>query len=165
MSFLLKNDCYISYKYEILGIVHLCWSDLINKQHRTELWELASLLRTSAICTYPQWGLSWVERATWLLLIPFWHVANYNVSRTSHFMSISSSSPFREHHISAPWTFQCDASWTKSSWLTGASFNKPTARTQQHQRHQVVHCNVYQCSHQQYNPGRTLINGQQTWKQ
>jgi len=51
-------------------------------------------------CTYTQQDLAWIERASWLSLIPFWLVAHYIIFSTSHFFSWSSSSRF---YNSKPW--------------------------------------------------------------
>ena len=51
-------------------------------------------------CSYTQPYSAWIEGACWLLLIPFWLVANYIIFRTSLFFTWSSSSPF---HNSQSW--------------------------------------------------------------
>jgi hypothetical protein len=42
-------------------------------------------------CSYTQPDPAWVDSASWLSLIWFWPGANYIISRTSHFFSLSSS--------------------------------------------------------------------------
>ena len=50
--------------------------------------------------SYPLQDSAWIERASWLLLIPFWLVAHYIIFSTSHFFSWSCSSRF---YNSKPW--------------------------------------------------------------
>jgi len=45
-------------------------------------------------CSYMQQDSAWIERASWLSLIPFWLVAHYIIFSTSHFFSWSFSSRF-----------------------------------------------------------------------
>jgi len=65
--------------------------------------QIAGWLETGATCTYTQQDPCCVERASWLLRIPFWLEANYIFLRTSHFFSLSYSSglptSFHHHHL------------------------------------------------------------------
>jgi len=85
---------------------------------------------------------SWVERASWLLLIPFWLEAKYICLRTSQFFSLSSSSSIPHQPIMAKHTPQPGEcrSWSSQSMV--ASSNVSLAGTQQQLRHQLVHRNA-----------------------
>jgi len=141
-SFPSKNVLFIYYKHEISAVIHHYLSHKTNKQHRTDLLQIARPLETPATCSYTQWDSDSVDYASWLSLIPFWLEAHYIFLRTSHFVSLSSSSSFRQHQIMAPHTAQHGASGSGSSHLTGASSNAPPAGTQLQHRHQLAHHNT-----------------------
>jgi len=66
----------------------------VNKQTTTD-WHIVhlGLWKTPATCSYKQQNSSWVYRTCWQLIIPFGREANHIILKTSHFFSLSSSSP------------------------------------------------------------------------
>jgi len=93
-------------------------------------------------CGYTQQDSSWVYGTSWLLLIPFWHEANYIVLRTSHFFLLSSSSPIPHQNIMETHPSQPAVSGSISSWLAGDTSNTSLFGTQQECRYQLVHCDT-----------------------
>jgi len=132
-------DLFISDNHAISAVVHRNWSLLINTKHRTYLLHIAGWWETPATCGHTQQDSSWVYGTSWLLVILFWHEANYIVLRTSHFFSLSSSSPIPHQHIMETQPPQPAASRSKSSRLAGDTSNTSLIGTQQQRRHQLVH--------------------------
>jgi len=93
-SFLLENIVVLSIKDKISAIVHVNISLSTNKQHRTDLLQIAGPLNSAATGSYVQYDSSWIECIRWLSLMLFWLVTIYILLRTSHFFLFSSYSPF-----------------------------------------------------------------------
>jgi len=142
MSFRSYNELLISYNHAISAVVHHNLSLLTNSQHRTYLLQIAGRWETPATCDHMQQVSSWVYGTSWLLLILFWHEANYIVLRTSHFFSLSSSSPIPHQHSMEIQSPQPAASGLKSSQLAGDTSNTSVIGAQQQRRHQQVHRNA-----------------------
>jgi len=83
-----------------------------------------------------------VERASWLLLIPFWLEVYYIFLRTSHCTSLSSSSPIPQQRIMDSQTPQPGESGSELSETMDASSNLSLDGTQHQCRHQLVHCHA-----------------------
>jgi len=109
-----------------------------NKQHRTNLLQIAGPLEWPATCSYTQPDKTWVECGSSLTFIPLWIVAYYVFLRTFHF-SLSSSLPFPEQQVMAPQTPQPSVIESELSRTTGGSSNAPLAESHQQHRHQLVH--------------------------
>ena len=129
----------ISYNHEISAVAHLDFSIQRTNQCQTDLLQITRRLESSATCSYKQLDSSWVEHASWLLLIPLWLEDNYIFLRTIHIVSLSSPSPFPLHQIMAPRTPHPGVSRSQSSWLTDALSNIPPSKTQQQTRLLFVH--------------------------
>jgi len=138
-SFPSYNDLFISDNHAISAVVHRNLSLLTTTQHRTYLLHIAGRWETPATCCHTQQDSSWVYGTSWLLLILFWHEANYTVLRTSHFFSLSSSSLIPHQHIMETQPPQPAASGLKSSRLAGDTSNTSLIGIQQQCRHQLVH--------------------------
>ena len=82
--------------------------------------QIAGWLATCATGSYVQQDSSGVERASWLLRMPFWLEANYIFLRSSHFVSLSSSSGlptlFRDHHLFTSTAANHGSTNTSASW-------------------------------------------------
>jgi len=102
-------------------------------------FKTAGQWETSASCSYKQQDSSWVERASWLLHISFWLEAAYVFLRTSHFFSLSSSSPIKHQHIMVTPTHQPGESRSESSRSTGTSSLGSIGGTQHQCRDQLGH--------------------------
>ena len=138
-SFPSYSDLFIPDNQAISAVIH-CYSSLYtNTQHRTYLMHIAGLWETPATHGHTQRDSCWVYGTSWLLLILFWHEANYIVLRTSHFSSLSSFSPIPHQHMMETQPPQPAASGSKSSRLVGATLNTSLIGTQQQCRHQLVH--------------------------
>ena len=109
-----------------------------NKQHRTDLLQIAGLLESPATCSYMQPDITWVECASWLSFIPLWLVAYYIFRRTFHF-ALSSFSPFPQQRVMAPQTPQPSLIESEWSQTTGTLLNAHRAEEQQQCRQQLVH--------------------------
>jgi len=109
-----------------------------NKQHRTDLLQIAGTLEQPVTRRYMQQDKSWVECASWLSFIPLCLVAYYIFLRTFHF-SLSSSSPFPQQQVMAPQTHRPSVTESESSRTTGTLSNAPLGETQQQRGHQWVH--------------------------
>jgi len=94
-----NNILLMSDNHAIPAILHCNLFLLTNQQHLTDWLQIARRWKTPATCSHTQEDSSWVNRTCWLLLIPFWHIANYIVLRVSHFLLFSSSSPIPHQHI------------------------------------------------------------------
>jgi len=145
-----KNVLCISHKHLISAVFHLHLSLRTHTQPWANLLQLAGPLETRATCSYPQQDISFVERASWLFCIPFWHEDNYIVLRTSHFISLSTSQDFPlllviiisllpRQQIMAAQTLQQGGSESESSRTTSASSNTPPAVNQLQSRNHFVH--------------------------
>jgi len=142
MSFLSRKFLLVYYKQEILAVVHLCSSRWTNYQPWIHLLQIAGPLETPATCSYTLYDSSWVERTSWLSLIPFWTEANYIFLRTSHFFSLSSSSPFAHQQSMAPQTPQQGEGGSESSRPAAAWPCALPTGTQLQCRHHLVHCDA-----------------------
>jgi len=100
---------------------------------------MAGSLESRATCSYTKRDSSWVECASWLLLIPFWLDATCRFLSTSHIFSLSSSSSFPHQQIMAPQRTQQCATGSELSWMAGASSNTPPTAMQLQCRQQLVH--------------------------
>jgi len=96
-------------------------------------------LETPATCIHTQRDSSVVYLTSWLRFIPFLYQANYIFLRTSHFFSLSSSSPIPHNQIRHTQTPQPGNSGSELSRSNGASSNTSLIGTQQECRHQLVH--------------------------
>jgi len=98
-----RDSPYVSDKQEISADVNRDWSSSTNTQHRTNLVQIGGRLATQATGSYAPQDSSCVERASWLLRMPFWLEPNYIFPRTSHFCSWSTFSghptSLRYHHL------------------------------------------------------------------
>jgi len=128
--------------HAILAVVHSNSSLLTNNQQWTDILYILGLWETPATCSYMPQNPSWVYWTCWQLIILFWHEANYIILRTSHFFSLSSSSPIPLQQIMNTQPPQPGRSGSKSSRLAGASSNSSLLGTQQERRHQLVDHNV-----------------------
>jgi len=127
----LKNDVFISIKHAIWAVVHLYLSRYTDRQHCTDFLSIVRQLETPTTCHYIQRDLYWVDRASWLLLIPFWIEADNIFLTTSNCFSSLSSSSIPQHQIMATQTPPKGASRSESSSTRGASTNAPPRETQQ----------------------------------
>ena len=125
--------------HEISAVVHRNLSLLTNKQHWSDLLQIAGWWETPVTSSDTQRNSSWVQQSCWLLLIPFWHLANYTVLRASHFFSLSSSSPIPHQQIMVTQPPLPGQSGSNSSLFAGATSNTGILVTQQEHRHQVIH--------------------------
>jgi len=141
-SFPLDNDQFFSENHAILAVVQHHSSLLTHRQQRTYLFHIARRWETPATCGHTQQDSSWVYGTSWLLHILFWQEDNYIVLRTSHFFSLSSSSPIPHQHIMDTQPPQPAASGLKSSGLTGNISNSSLIWTQEECGHQLVHCDA-----------------------
>jgi len=108
-----------------------------NKEHRTNLKQIAGPLESPATWSNTQQDISWVERASWPSFIPLWLVVYNMFLRTFHF-SLSSFSPCPQQQFMAPQTPQPSVIESEMSRTTGTSSNASLAGTQQQRRHQSV---------------------------
>jgi len=113
----------------------------MNKQHWTNLLQIARPLKSPATYHYTQMEQTWVECASRLSFIPFWLVAYYIFFRTFH-CSLSSSSPFPQQQDMAPDTPRRGVIESESCRTTGAPVYAPLPETQQQWRHQLLHHNA-----------------------
>jgi len=127
------------HNHAILAVIHRNLSLFTNTQHRTCILHIAGWLESSATCGHTQKDSSWVYGTCWLLLIPFWHEANYIVLRTSHFLLLWSSSPIPHQQIMETQPPQPGESGSESSQLAGATSNTSLIGTLKECRHQLVH--------------------------
>jgi len=126
----------------ILAVVHRNISLFTNPQHQTYLLHIVVRWETPATRGHMQQHPSSVYGTLWLLLISFWHEANYIVLRTSHFFSLPSSSPIPHQKIIETQLPQLGETGSKSSRLMGATSIMSVVGTQQEYRHQLVHHNA-----------------------
>jgi len=133
------NNSFMSDNYAISAVVPCDVSLLTNTQHWTYLLYIVGRLETPATCSHTQQNSCWVYGTSWLLVILFWHEANYIVVRTSHIFLLSSSSPIPHHHVMETEPPQPALSRSKWSWLAGDSLNTSLIGTQQECRQQLVH--------------------------
>jgi len=138
-SFPSYNDLLISNNHAILAVIHRNISLLTNTQHQTYSLHIAGRWETPATCGHTQQDSSCVYGTSWLLIILFWHEANYIVLRTSHFFSLSSSSHIPHQHIVEPQPLQPTSSRSKWSQLAGNTSNTSLIGTPQERRHHSVH--------------------------
>jgi len=136
------NVVFMSDNHAIPAVVYRNLSLVTNTQHQTYLWHIAGQWETSATCGHTHQDSSWVYGTSWLLLILFWHEANYVVLRTSHFFSLSSSCPIPHKQIMETQALQPGASRSKSSRLAADTLNTSLIGTQQERRHQLAHCDA-----------------------
>jgi len=163
----LKNVLFISHNHEISAVVHCDLSVLTNTKHRTDLVHSAGWLETPATGTYMQQDSSCVERASWLLRIPFWLAANYIFLRTSHLLSLSCSSglptSFHYHHLLTSIAANHGSTNTSAKW--------EWKRIEQNDGHFIQYATHWyptimqtplsspwccKCGHQKYDPGLTV---------
>jgi len=128
----------ISGNHAIEAVVHSDISLSTYKQHRTDTLHIAAQFETPATCSHTQHDSSWVQPTCWPLLIQFWHEGDYMVLRTSHFFSLSYSSPLPHQPIMDTQRPQPGESGSKSSWLVGTTSTMSLIGTQQQLRHQLV---------------------------
>jgi len=114
---------FVSDNHVISAVVHWNASWSTNKQRWTNILHIVRRRATLACYSYRQQDSSWVLGTCWLLLIPFWHDANYIFLRTSHFFSLSSSSSILHQKIMDTQPPQPGERGSKSSQLVGATFN------------------------------------------
>jgi len=138
-SFPSYNDLLISDNHAISTVIHRNLCQWTNTQHCIYVLHIVGRWETPGTCGHTQHDSSWVYGTSWLLLILFWHEANYIVLRTSHFFSLSSSSPIPHQHIRDTQPPQPAVSGLKSSQLAGDTSNTSLIGTQQERRHQLVH--------------------------
>jgi len=168
-SFPTNNVPLLSPNNEISVFVHHDWSLQANTQHRTDLVQIAWLLAIRATDRCAQQDSSCVDRASWLLRMPFWLEANYIFLRSSHFISLSSASghpfSFRYHHLFTSTAANHGCTDTSARW----EWN----RIKQNDGHFIQFANHWdptttqtplsslrccKCSHRKYDPGRTVNN-------
>jgi len=169
MSFLSMNVPFWSHKHDILAVVHHDVSLSTHTKQWTDWVQIAGRLATRPSGSDAQQDSSCVERASWLLCMPFWLEANYIFLRTSHFFSLSSSSGlptlFHYHHLftskaayhgsrntSARWE------WSRIEQNDWRFIQYPTCwdpTTTQKPLSSLRHC---KCGHQKSDPGRTVEN-------
>jgi len=111
-------------------------------ENGTNLLQLSGLWETPATCSRVQPDSSSVDCASWMLLIPLWLEPKYIILRTSHFFSVSSSSPIAHQWIMATHAPQPGECGSKSGQPMGASSNPTLTDTQHQGRHQLVHHNA-----------------------
>jgi len=138
-SFPLYNDQLISDNHAISAVIHHNLSLLTITQHGTYLLHIAGQWETLATCGHTQQDSSWVYGTSWLLHILFSHGANYIVLRTSHFFSLSSSSPIPHQHVMETQQPQPAPSGSKSSRLAGDTLNTSLIGAQHQCRHRLVY--------------------------
>lgn len=138
-SFRSKKFLFSFHKHEISDVVHIYISLWTNTQCQTDLLQIAGRFETPAICSRTQQDSSWVECASWLLLIPSWLEAYYVFLSTSHMFSLSFSCPFQHQKIMATQTPQPGESGSELSETTDTSSNVSLAGPQQQCRHLVFH--------------------------
>jgi len=169
MSFPAKNVAILSPKTEISAVVHLEFSLQTKTQHRTGLVQIAWRLAIRATSSYAQQDSSCVEQASLLLRMPFWLEANYIFLRSSHFISLSSSSllpaKFRYHHLFISTAANHGSTHTSARWdwnrikqndgqiIQYATLWDPA--TMQTPLSSPRHC---ECSHRKYDPGHIVKN-------
>jgi len=134
-SFPSKNVLIISDNSNISAVIHLNLSMEMNKDHRTDLQQIARWWETPATCSHMQQDSCWVWRTSWLQLIPFLHEVHYILLRTSHFLLLSSSSPIPFHQVMDTRTPQPGGDGYEASRSIGASFHWSLLGTQQDCRH------------------------------
>jgi len=110
-----------------------------NTQHQTDVLYILGWGKTPADCNHTQYDSSRVQCPSLLLLVPFWLEANYMFLRTSHFLSLTSSSPILHQPIIAIATTQYGESGSEMSQSMRAPSNGPVAGTQRQYRYVVVH--------------------------
>jgi len=119
-SFPSKNVPFIYHKDEISAVIHRDLARWTNTLHRPDLVQLAGWLPNCAMSSYVEQDSSCVERASWLLPMPFWLEANYIFLRTSHVFSLSSSSGlptlFHYHHLFTSTAANHDSTSTAARW-------------------------------------------------
>jgi len=169
MSFPLRDVLYISPKDEIPAVVHRDISLEWNWQHRADVVQIAEWLATRAMGSYVQQDSSCVERARWLLPMPFWLEADYIFLRTSHFFLLSSSSGlptlFHYHHLCTSTAANHGSTRTAARW----EWN----RIEQNDGRFIIYTTCWdattpqtplssprrcKCSHRKCDPGRTVDN-------
>jgi len=138
-SWLSHNVLYIADNLSILPGINLNLSLLSNNHHRTKLLHILGLWDTPATCSYMLHDSCSVWWTCWQLMISFWPQANYAILRTSHFLSLSSSSPIPQRQIMDIPPHQAGSSRTKFTRLAGASSNMSLIGTQQQWRQLLVH--------------------------
>jgi len=139
-SFPSYNVLCISDYHAMSAVVHRNSSLLTNTQPGTYLLHIAGWWETPATCGHTEQDSSWVYGTSRLLLIPFWHEANYIALRTSHFFLLSSSSPIPHQQIMETQPPQPGESRSISSRFAAATSNASLIGTQHERRHQLVHC-------------------------
>jgi len=137
-SFPSYNVLLMSGNRAISAVVQCNSSLLTNRQQQTYPLHISGRWETPATCGHTQQDSSWVYGTSWLLLIPFWHEANYIVLRTSHYFSLSSFSPIPHQQIMETQPPEPGESISESSQLLGTISNQSPIRTQQKRRHRVV---------------------------
>jgi len=151
------NVLFMSGNHAISALVHCKWSLFPNTQHQSYLLQIAGWWETPETCCHMQQDSSSVYGTSWLLLIPFRHEANYIVLRTSHFFSLSSSSPIPNPQIMD--TEQPQPGESRSNLPVGGCYIKfVTLFHTVRQYTPVTPQRPCQCSHQKYDPGCTSQN-------
>ena len=134
---------------------------------RRNLVQIAGWVATSATGSDAQQDWSCVERASWLLRMPFWLNANYIFLRTSLFFSLSSSSglptSFHYHHLFTSTAANHGSTNTSARWRLNW-IKQNNWRFFQYSTHwdptttQIPHSSLWRCkySHQKHDPGRPV---------
>jgi len=165
----MKNVPFLSLKNEISAVVHCDSSLQTTTQHRTDLVQIAWWLAIHAIGSYAQQDSSCVEQASWLLRMPFWLEANYIFLRSSHFISLCSSSglpvSFCYHHLSTSTAANHGSTqtsvrweWNRNKQNNGHFIQYPTRWDQTPTQIPLCSSRRCKCSHRKYEPGHTVKN-------
>jgi len=175
-AFPTENVLFISHKHEISTVDHRDLSLSTNTQHRANLVQIARRLATRATGSYAQKHSSCVERASWLLRMPFRLEGNYIFFRTSHFWSLSSSSglptSFRYHHLFTSTAANHGSTIISASWAWNRIEQKE-GRFFQYTNHwdptttqtPLSSPRLCKCSHWKHDTGRRVVNCLSDWKQ
>jgi len=139
MFFHSRNFLFISDNEVIEADINQYVSLWRHKPHWTDLLQIPKWRETHPTCSQMYQDSSWVECASWLLLIPFWLEANYIFFMTSHLFWWSSSSPSPHRQIMAAKTRQQSEKRSESSRSTVASCIVFLVSTKQQCWHQLVH--------------------------
>jgi len=175
-----KNGPLLSHKHKNSTVIHRDSSLWTSTQSRTDLVQIAGRLATRATGRYAHHVSSCVERASWLLCMPFWLNANYISLRNSLFFALSSSAglptSFRYHHLFTSTARNHSSTNTSASWV----WNR-MKQNDGHFIHYATHWDPTtmqtplsspwrcKCSHRKHDPGCTVKNctwnrKQQEWE-
>jgi len=139
MSFPSYIDPFISRTHAISAVVHDNLFLLTNTQQRTYVLHIVGRWEIPPSCGHTQQDSSSVNGTSWQLLILIGHEANYIVLRTSHFFSLSSSSPIPHQHIMETQPRQPAASVSKSRRLASNQSNTSHIGRWRECSHQLFH--------------------------